>query len=106
MILNQADITLTAGELGINRFSADTRKMQRHHCMECGTALWFSSPDYAGIVALKPGTLDDTSALRPVAHLWYQSAQPWLNVGDDLPVYQTQPPLSELLELAIKARRA
>jgi hypothetical protein len=104
MVLNQADIELTHGELGINKFSATSKPMHRHHCLKCGTAIWFSSPDHTGIVALKPGTLDDTSALRPLAHVWYRSAQPWLDVGSEIPVYQTQPPLSELLELGSKAR--
>jgi hypothetical protein len=103
MILNRDDIELVKGELGINKFSANHNQMHRHHCLECGTAIWFSSPEYSGIVALKPGTLNDTSALSPVAHVWYRSAQPWLDVGSALPVYQEQPPLSELLELTSKA---
>lgn len=102
MVLNQTDLELVAGELGTNNFSTKQSKMHRHHCAECGTAIWFSSPEYPGIIALKPGTLNDTSALRPVAHVWYRSAQPWLNIGNEIPVYQEQPPLSELLELASK----
>jgi hypothetical protein len=102
MILNQENIELTAGMLDINKFSTSHNKMHRHHCSECGTAIWFSSPDYPGIIALKPGTLNDTSTLSPIAHVWYRSAQPWLDVGNNIPVYQEQPPLSELLELASK----
>jgi hypothetical protein len=85
MVLNRDDLELLEGDIG--------------------TAIWFSSPGYAGIIALKPGTLDDTSGLRPIAHMWYRSAQPWLDVGNDLPVYQEQPTFSELLELADKAGR-
>ena len=33
-----------------------------------------------------------------MAHLWFRSAQPWLKLDDGLPVYATQPALSELLE--------
>lgn len=73
--------------------------MHRHHCSGCGVALWFSSPDYEGVVAIKPGTLDDTSTLRPIAHMWFRSAQPWLVLGDNLPVFEKQPSFSELIEL-------
>jgi hypothetical protein len=104
MLLNRTDIELLDGEPGVNKFSTSHNKMHRHHCVNCGTAIWFSSPEYAELIALKPGTLEDTSHLRPVAHLWYRSAQPWLDVGSEVPVYQEQPPFSELLELSSKAR--
>ena len=103
MVLNQADIELIQGELGINDFTASKNRMHRHYCVKCGVALWFSSPGFDGIVALKPGTLDDTSTLRPIAHMWYRSAQPWLDVGKDIPVFQEQPSFPELIELARKS---
>ena len=104
MVLNQSDIELTDGELAVNDFSASKNRMHRHHCVQCGVAVWFSSPGYEGIVALKPGTLDDTSSLRPIAHMWYRSAQPWLDVGDKVPVYQEQPSFAELIELGRSTR--
>ncbi|TDG12591.1 GFA family protein [Seongchinamella unica] len=103
MLLNAADIELTRGEPGINDFTASRDRMLRHYCPDCGVALWFSSPGDSSIVAVKPGTLDDTSSLRPIAHMWVRSAQPWLQLGDDVPVFQEQPTLAELLELAKKA---
>ena len=106
MVLNESDIEVLQGETGINRFSTDHNRMHRHHCVDCGTAIWFSSPDYPGIVALKPGTLSDVSALQPVAHMWYRSAQPWLKLDDGIPVFEEQPTFSELLELAEKANNA
>ena len=103
MVLNREDIDLLQGDTHVNSFAASKHEMLRHHCGRCGVALWFSSPSYEGIVALKPGTLDDTSSLRPIAHMWYRSAQPWLDVGDKLPVYDEQPSFDELLELGRKA---
>ncbi len=100
MVLNAADIELTSGILETNIFSASKNLMHRHHCPKCGVALWFSSPGYEGIVALKPGTLDDTSTLKPIAHMWIRSAQPWLVISDDVPVFEEQPSFSELIELA------
>ncbi len=102
MVLNTANIELTGGTLEINEFSASKNLMHRHHCPRCGVALWFSSPGYEGIVALKPGTLDDTSSLQPIAHMWVRSAQPWLTIGDGVPVFEKQPSFAELLELAEK----
>lgn len=103
MVLNEADVRLTSGAVAINDFTASKNRMHRHHCVDCGVALWFSSPGYAGIVALKPGTLDDTSSLRPIAHMWYRSAQPWVDVRDDVPVFQEQPTFEELLDIVREA---
>ncbi len=99
MVLEHSAVEVIAGSLEINKFSSQTTDMHRYHCGECGTAIFFSSPDFPGIVALKPGTLDDTSTLRPIAHMWYRSAQAWLKLGDGLPKYQEQPSFSELIEL-------
>lgn len=98
MVLNETDIDLTRGELFYSEFAMSRNAMHRHQCRECGVALWFSSPGYPGIVALKPGTLDDTSRLRPLAHMWVRSAQPWLTLADKTPKFQEQPTFEELLE--------
>lgn len=102
MVLNLSDIEVTQGEVEVNDFTASKNRMHRHHCAKCGVAIWFSSPGYEGVIAIKPGTLDDTSGLRPIAHMWYRSAQPWLDVGDDVPVFEEQPSFEELLELGGK----
>ena len=103
MVLNRSEIEITRGEVATNDFTASKNRMHRHHCPDCGVALWFSSPGYDGIIAIKPGTLDDTSNLRPIAHMWYRSAQPWLDVGNELPVFQEQPTFDELIELGRKS---
>jgi hypothetical protein len=100
MVLNRSDVELTKGEVVINDFTASRNRMHRHHCAACGVAVWFSSPGYEGIIAIKPGTLDDTSSLRPIAHMWAKSAQKWLDLGDSLPVFEEQPTFDELLVLA------
>lgn len=49
-------------------------------CPDCGTRLYHGSDDPSRSVSLKAGSLDDTSWLRPVAHIWLRSAQPWVEV--------------------------
>jgi hypothetical protein len=43
------------------------------------------------MVSVKPGTLDDTSWLRPAVHLWTASKQPWVVIPEGVERYQTQP---------------
>lgn len=40
---------------------------------------------------VKAGTLDQRDDLRPVAHLWVRSRQPWVTIDDDVLQYETQP---------------
>ena len=47
-------------------------------CPNCGTRLYHAESHESGIISLKAGSLDDSSWLRPVGHIWTRSAQPWL----------------------------
>ncbi|MEX0272119.1 hypothetical protein AB3R30_23625 [Leptolyngbyaceae cyanobacterium UHCC 1019] len=40
---------------------------------------------------MKPGTLDDTSWLQPVGHVWTRSAQPWFTIPADTLQEKGQP---------------
>ena len=57
----------------------------------CGSR-WFNEPGRAPrLVNVKAGTLDDTSWLRPIGHLWLSSAQPWFQAPEDTLCYPAQP---------------
>ena len=62
-----------------------------HFCADCGTRIYHASPDPEASISLKAGSLDDTGWLKPVGHLWVSRAQPWLQICNDLLVYQGQP---------------
>lgn len=104
MIVHSQDIEVTEGDLASNSLDQNGMKVQRHHCGRCGTALWFTADEYPGIMALKPGTLDDTTWFKPIAHLWVRSAQPWVTLDASTPQYEKQPEMSELMELWAKRK--
>ena len=73
------------------RSSDSGRSIACAFCPECGTRL-FHEPAYApGAVNVKPGTLDDTSWLRPMAHAWTSSKQPWVPIPEGVPCFEKQP---------------
>ena len=86
------DFKLLSGTLKEWRRLADSgREVVCYFCPDCGTRLYHSSslgPDY---LHLKPGTLDDTSWLEPVAQVWTKSVQPWLKLANELVSYPGQP---------------
>ena len=49
-------------------------------CPDCGTRIMHGSDDADEIVSIKAGSLDDTSGLQPVAHIWLRSAQSWVQI--------------------------
>jgi hypothetical protein len=64
-------------------------------CPDCGVWVCGGSkldalaPDVKRVV--RGGTFDDTSWIRPGAHFWTRSAQPWVILPQGVTVYATQP---------------
>jgi hypothetical protein len=82
------------------------------HCTDCqkrsgsafglssNTRLWSEPENRPQLAVVRPGTLDNTSWLRPVAHVWTKSAQPWFEFPEGVVRYATQPDdLMELVQL-------
>jgi hypothetical protein len=99
MIVQRKDVKITSGEVAENVYMLNDNELHRHYCSHCGSALWFSGAKMPEIIALKPGSFDDTSWFKPVAHVWVRSAQPWVSFDPRIPKYEQQPDISELLEL-------
>ncbi len=55
---------------------------------------------------MKAGSLDDTSVLEPVAHLWTKRAQPWIHLPDDVPRYDDEPQTEAELNVAYRDRNS
>ena len=73
------------------RTAASGRTVAARFCTRCGTRLFHEPSRNPQIINVKPGTLDDTTWLKPVAHLWLDSAQPWFRPPDDTLTYRGQP---------------
>ena len=64
-------------------------------CPDCG--VWICGGSRLDVVApdekrvVRGGTLDDTSWLKPTAHYWTRSAQPWIIFPDGTTIHETQP---------------
>ncbi len=79
------------------RTAASGRSVDCACCPDCGTRLFHLPTRNDAIVNVKPGTLDATSWLHPVGHLWTASAQPWVAIAPDVLSYPGQPPDFEAL---------
>ncbi|WP_313527570.1 GFA family protein [Shinella sp.] len=90
--IQHPEMTLRSGQLA--SWTRETPTGQRMHCdfcPECGTRLFHRQESRPEMISIKPGTLDDTTSLVPVAHIWLDSAQRWSVVGDECLQYPGNP---------------
>lgn len=86
-------VVVTAGEPKSWLRTADSgRTMACVFCADCGTRLWHNPTAAAAVTIVKPGTLDDTSWLAPVGHIWTKSAQAWFRFPEGTLLYEGQHP--------------
>ena len=71
--------------------AANGRTVKISFCADCGVRLFHEPARNPKIVNVKPGTLDDTAWVRPMGHLWLDSAQPWFSPPVDALHYAGQP---------------
>ncbi|MEE1877029.1 GFA family protein [Altererythrobacter litoralis] len=64
--------------------------VQRQFCPDCGSPLFSLVEASPGLVWVKAGTLDDTSAIKPSLHVYTKSKQDWVELGD-IPGVETVP---------------
>jgi hypothetical protein len=94
MWLRASGLTLVSGTLRqwTRRLSSE-QDLLCEFCDVCGTRIFHTSDSNraAGIVSIKPGTLDDTSWIQPKAHIWTARAQPWMTLADGPRKYEGNP---------------
>ena len=74
----------THGDSGIVKICA--------FCPQCGSRIYHTRAGDSAPLSIKAGTLNDTSWLKPVAHIWTKRAQPWLNIEQsELYCFQGEP---------------
>ena len=60
-------------------------------CADCGGRLYGERKGRPETMNLRAGTLDDTSWLVPVAHMFLRSAQPWVKPASDAECHKIGP---------------
>ncbi len=63
---------------------ASGQNVTRNFCNRCGSPLSTVLEAFGGLAAIKAGTLDDSSWVKPTIQIWCDSSQPWSVVADDL----------------------
>lgn len=91
VVVREASFTLTGAPRLVQRVLGSGRIGTRWTCPDCG--VWIGGDPRVnpktGVEQriIRGGTLDDTSWLRPAAHIWTRSAQPWFVFPTDAVVH-------------------
>jgi hypothetical protein len=64
----------------------------RHFCGTCGSPIYSQRETRPDVMVFRAGTLDDSSDLRIVAHIWTASARPWSHIGPDVETHPGNAP--------------
>ena len=60
----------------------DAVHVLRRFCGSCGSPIVSSLMQPEGVIAVKAGTLDDTSAVQPTVEAWCVDRQPWVDLPE------------------------
>lgn len=66
------------------------KQYQSYFCDSCGNPIYGMPVDSRGVMVLRPGSLDDTSQVRPQAHIWVQEKPPWIILPADVPYFDKE----------------
>ena len=81
------------------------RPHEIYRCPDCQTALWSTYGGRTAIRFVRVGTLENPHALKPDAHIFTRSKQPWLRLPNEVPAFEVYYDLKTLWPAASLERR-
>lgn len=90
MIVPEGSLKVTGETKTFTRIADSGNENTGVFCPTCGVRVYQIPGHIKGVLVLKPGTLDDTSCVRPSYFVWMKSAQGWVPVPDGVTTLQGQ----------------
>ena len=92
MVVPRDAFELLGAELGSFTRPADSGgTVECFFCPGCGTRIYHTPSKLQETLNVKPGTLDDTSWLKPAAHAWVKRKHAWVEVPEGVPCFDENP---------------
>jgi hypothetical protein len=79
------------GRLATFEFETDGKRLRRHFCPVCGSAISITLDRYPHIRSIMGGTLDDKSKVKPTFSIWCSDGQPWLKLPEGIACFPDYP---------------
>jgi hypothetical protein len=91
MVVKKDSLTVTGPTKQFTRLGESGNKVTGLFCLECGVRIVHALESSPDVLAIRPGTLDDTSFLRPEYFIWLKSAQGWVSIPEGVTAHKGQP---------------
>jgi hypothetical protein len=82
MVVGKGSFVLNGEVTTYVRVSDSGQSVTAYFCPKCGSPIYGELERFPDIVAIRPGTLDDTSWFNLERHTWTDSAQSWFQFPD------------------------
>jgi hypothetical protein len=90
MLVKKDSLTVTGLTKQFTRIADSGNENTGVFCPDCGVRIYHAPKFVQDVLSLKPGTLDDTSWLRPEHFIWMKSAQGWVPVPNGVKTLEEQ----------------
>src|SRR5215470_17035348 len=91
MAFPRANVSIQ-GELKTYEDKGDSGKpVYRRFCPNCGSGIIAEADVLPGVTIVLAGTLDDPTAFKPTMDVYWSSAHPWVQSGDDRTKFPKMP---------------
>lgn len=82
MVVGKDSFTIKGEVASYIRTSHSGQKNTSYFCPKCGNPIYGELEQFPDIIAVRPGTLDDTKWFTLERHIWTNSAQSWFQFPD------------------------
>jgi hypothetical protein len=96
-VASQSFAVLRGQPKPFHRINSNGVRASYWFCGDCGGRAYGEREARPDIIVVRAGTLDDTSWLEPIAHVFMRSAQPWEQISSDVECFETVPDDFQLL---------
>lgn len=91
LMVQESQLTLKGAMTTFEDKGDSGNKVYRKFCGTCGSPILSALEGMPGMVAIKAGTLDDVSGVKPAVQVWCDSKQGWVDLAG-MPAFGKSPP--------------
>jgi len=85
------DALQVSGALSDYHDAGASHASRQWRCARCHTRIYNTTSAAPGMLVLRAGTLQNSAAIEPVAHIWVKRKQPWLQLAEGIPSWPESP---------------
>ena len=96
MAIAQSDISIAGSPEWFDSTSDRGTAVGRAFCRRCGVGLFGRNAGMAGMIFVRPSTLDDPAHFTPQMSIYASRAPHWDRPAADVPAFPEMPPMPEM----------